>query len=515
MSVKSSIRNFNDVKASFNLQSNPVNIDTVNLSMQLNHISKMLEDSVMKFTKRYLIVSTELEEMKREFIGQSSLINEYLTLTKKEIRFDKFDKFQQGKGMINVPFCPGYEQKCLVRTNQKQNLPGQNNMGRMNSAKGMNSSKIKGYSGSTTKKVIHNNNNLNPSSNRVASPEGKKFKKNTIKQMIKDDNKSNNQSSYNTINNSKKTPVRNRNHSTDYVENLNNHNNLDYAPNNLIQDLNLIGKKGNIKQTEGMTQKEKREYHQSVSRLISNPKTKALYNGITLNSVIPVEDKITLSYLNKDILSNIIPSDVLSDSLPAIQRSIEIKQKKLNCTEEEKIIIDKMTAYPSKTAQTGLNFLTKERESEIIDSNDVSSKELARMIYCCLGETGVNDYESVKEAFEHIFSKFNVNSIKKLFSQVIYKSIYHDLLSDNNEITVNTSTIIRCIEGNKELITDSLANNTNKTFSYIAFSLEEICDYLKEYENIENNQEIKKKLREQVEINTLKAEYKKIKEKLN
>lgn len=93
MSVKSSIRNFNDVK----YQNGPIVVDTVNLSMQLNHISKMLEDSVMKFTKRYLIVATELEEMKREFVGQSSLINEYLTLTKKEIRFDKFDKFQQGE----------------------------------------------------------------------------------------------------------------------------------------------------------------------------------------------------------------------------------------------------------------------------------------------------------------------------------------------------------------------------------------------------------------------------------
>ena len=53
MSVKSSIRNFNDVK----YQNGPIVVDTVNLSMQLNHISKMLEDSVMKFTKRYLIVS--------------------------------------------------------------------------------------------------------------------------------------------------------------------------------------------------------------------------------------------------------------------------------------------------------------------------------------------------------------------------------------------------------------------------------------------------------------------------
>ena len=117
MSIKSPLRNFSDLKSSFTISQFPTNIDTVNLSMQLNHISKMLEDSVMKFTKRYLIVSAELEEMKREFVGQACLINEYLTLTKKEIRFDKFDKFQQGKGMLNVPLCPNYEQKCLSKSN--------------------------------------------------------------------------------------------------------------------------------------------------------------------------------------------------------------------------------------------------------------------------------------------------------------------------------------------------------------------------------------------------------------
>ena len=102
MSIKASIRNFNDIKAVFNnANSNSSNMDTANISMKLNHISKMLEDSVMKFTERYLIVSTELEEMKREFISNSSLINEYLILTKKEIRFDNFNQYLPGKSNLN------------------------------------------------------------------------------------------------------------------------------------------------------------------------------------------------------------------------------------------------------------------------------------------------------------------------------------------------------------------------------------------------------------------------------
>ena len=75
--------------------------------------------------------------------------------------------------------------------------------------------------------------------------------------------------------------------------------------------------------------------------------------------------------------------------------------------------------------------------------------------------------------------------------------------------------MIQCIDDNRDLITDSLANSTNKTFSYIAFSLEEIADYLKEVEAINYDQEMKKKLKQQIEINKMKIEYERIKEIVN
>jgi hypothetical protein len=132
MSIKSTIKSFIEPKNIYTLYSSSSNahspshtIDSFNISIQLNHIAKMIEECVYAFTKRYLIVSTELEEMKREFIGQSSTINEYLQLTKKEIRFDKFDKFNQGKHNISIPQCPIYEQKCLIKhskTNSNTNI---------------------------------------------------------------------------------------------------------------------------------------------------------------------------------------------------------------------------------------------------------------------------------------------------------------------------------------------------------------------------------------------------------
>lgn len=475
MSVKSSIRNFNDVK----YQNGPIVVDTVNLSMQLNHISKMLEDSVMKFTKRYLIVATELEEMKREFVGQSSLINEYITLTKKEIRFDKFDKFQQGKGMINVPLCPNYEQKCLVKKSTS---------GRMNSAK---TNKYK--SNYAVKKNV----------NRLMSPqEGKKVSKNVIKNL--NDSRSINGSNYSTINNNKRTPLRKKNYSTDNIDNL---------PKEDI-NLNLMNKKNSVNQTNNMNTQEKKTYHKSILSSIKNNKIKALYTMVTLNDILPIKDKMKLIYLNKDLLSNIVVRDVMEDSGKVLKRGIEQREKKLTVTEEEKELINKLTSYPSKTAQTGLNFLTNTREKDIINTDDVSSIELCKMIFACLGEGNFEEYTTLKDAYENLFNKYNVRSIKKLFSDVIYKKIYYDILSDSPP-SIDIANVIQCIDDNRDLITDSLANSTNKTFSYIAFSLEEIADYLKEVEAINYDQEMKKKLKQQIEINKMKIEYERIKEIVN
>ena len=475
MSVKSSIRNFNDVK----YQNGPIVVDTVNLSMQLNHISKMLEDSVMKFTKRYLIVATELEEMKREFVGQSSLINEYITLTKKEIRFDKFDKFQQGKGMINVPLCPNYEQKCLVKKSTS---------GRMNSAK---TNKYK--SNYAVKKNV----------NRLMSPqEGKKVSKNVIKNL--NDSRSINGSNYSTINNNKRTPLRNKNYSTDNIDNL---------PKEDI-NLNLMNKKNSVNQTNNMNTQEKKTYHKSILSSIKNNKIKALYTMVTLNDILPIKDKMKLIYLNKELLSNIVVRDVMEDSGKVLKRRIEQREKQFTVTEEEKELINKLTSYPSKTAQTGLNFLTNTREKDIINTDDASSIELCKMIFACLGERNFEEYTTLKDAYENLFNKYNVRSIKKLFSDVIYKKIYYDIVSDSPP-SIDIANVIQCIDDNRDLITDSLANSTNKTFSYIAFSLEEIADYLKEVEAINYDQEMKKKLKQQIEINKMKIEYERIKEIVN
>ena len=143
-SVKNSLRSFGSNAKLNNKLLDPV--DASNVSIQLTRIGKMLDESVLKFTKRYLIIQTELEEMKREFVGNISLVNEYLNLTKKEIRAEKYDNIIQGKiygNPLNIPKLPNYEQKALLKEKKnnksaylnykKTNLNNSNNIKKGNS----------------------------------------------------------------------------------------------------------------------------------------------------------------------------------------------------------------------------------------------------------------------------------------------------------------------------------------------------------------------------------------------
>ena len=49
----------------------------------VNNVSKIIEKITTNFTKRYLVVPTELEEMKLEFMNNISRTNEYITNIKK------------------------------------------------------------------------------------------------------------------------------------------------------------------------------------------------------------------------------------------------------------------------------------------------------------------------------------------------------------------------------------------------------------------------------------------------
>ena len=444
-SVKNSIKSFGDIK------SNKISIvtptDASNFSIQLTRISKMLDESVLKFTKRYLIIQTELEEMKREFIGDVSLVSEYLNLTKKEIRAEKFDNITFGKfsNLNNIPKIPNYEHRILTKGEKKINKKNNNN---------------------------YNLNNINY------------YRKQNYNTQFININNNNKKYNKNTNNNNKLSQEIKKEFFKE--ESLNKKNK------------NQINKNENNKKNNSIKKKE-------ILKSLPDNKTKAIY--ILLNSdIVPYEEKLKLLTTKKIIYSQFSPNDIYNETLFNIENKINLlKQNQIE--DEEQNIIQNLSSYPTKTAKTGLNFLNESKEKELMIENELNQK-LLEMICVCLNENLIeNKGENIKETYEKFFKKYNVNSIKDLFYEVIYKKIYNDLFIgklNNKEI----DEIINSISGNKILISDNLVSNNNKVFSYVAFSLDEILEFLKGIKDVEDD--LKEKIKNEMEVKSLLEEEDKI-----
>ena len=479
MSIKNSLRSFGDVKS---IKNNIITAsEASNITLQLTRIGKMLDESVLKFTKRYLIIQTELEEMKREFVGNVAIISEYLNLTKKEIRYDKFDNIVIGKhsNSINIPKLPNYEQKML-RQEKKINKYDYN---------------ITDYSINYKKKTINNNNHLRTTGN--SRNRKSKIIINKISSPIEKKKKENNEN----------FSERNITKSIDFNEyNLNSkliakptHKKSQNSIKSSKQSINEYKRKN--KQNDN---KEKEFEKKKILDSLSDNKIKALY--ISLNSdVVPYNEKLKILNLNKELSHLVSKNDIYNNALLNINNKINLlKQQPIE--EDEKIIIDKLSSYPSKTAKTGLNYLNSQKEKELIDNDNELNKKLLEMIYICIGDK-LNKNQNLKEAYEELFKKYNEDSIRMLFFNYIYPRCYDD--SINGKLNKNDmKEIINIITQNKMLISDNLVTNNNKTFSYIAFSLDEICEFLTGIQDLDDD--LKEKIRNEIELKSLIEEEEKI-----
>ena len=452
MSVKNPLRNFGEIKS--NRTSVSPSFEATNFSIQLTRIGKMLEESILNFTKRYLIISTELEEMKREFIGQVTLVSEYLNLTKKEIRSEKYESYNQiiYSNTSNIPIMPNYEKKMILRAEKKKE---NKNFYNRNNLTISHHNRINSY-------ISERNKTISSMSTKIIDP--KKLKSNSAKFLREDVDEQNHK---NKINISKRQSVRNE-----------------------ILPLN--------------------NYHMKKNEIIhslSDIQSKAILILIDSN-ILHYEDKIKLLFTKKKIFNQIKPKDILNDELAVIENKIQVLNNKKQIKEEDMKIINKIISYPSKTVKTGLNYLISKREKELMNDDNNINKTLIKMIYICLDE----EYSSnnLKEGYEYLFNKYQVKSIKNLFLEVIYNKIFINSLNEKN--TKKNEKIIKQISENKALMSHSLMNNINKTFNYICFSLDEICEFLKNIKGL--NKEMKNKVKIEIKLKSLLEEKEKIKKKL-
>ena len=141
--------------------------------------------------------------------------------------------------------------------------------------------------------------------------------------------------------------------------------------------------------------------------------------------------------------------------------------KSLNKTRSIK---EEIIYFPSKTAQTGINFMTKEKENIFLNDETDVSKQVYESLYI------LNDikYEkkSSKELLENLYKLTNCNNMKSLF-QNLYQKIYVN--KDIKEETFNKFK--KFINKNKEefiLISKML----NQPLCWVVFNLFEFEKYL-------------------------------------
>ena len=431
MASKNTFRNCNEVM---------LYSDTSMNGSKVNNVTKVVDNIMSGFMKRYLVVLTELEEMKREVMNNVAQANECINNIKKELNVNlplnnnniavndgvgsRHYKLQSN---INIP---NIEHKCLMRSSVKNIL----------------------------RQHPKYNKPLSSTTSPLSSP--KKYSNKTASTTTTTKPHSPNRSKKGL---SKK------------------HSKTKQNPTTPVSSSNLISK--NAQQT----------YTNNI--IPSSSKFKALYVVINNTSLLTYNEKIKLIYLNQHLLHLHHIPNVLNDSLFHIQNKItklKLNEIKLNSNEQD--VVNKLTVFPTETAIKGVDMLCKYKGND-----NEYEKEVMNMVFTCLNKTNdAERFDNVKQGYEWLFKEIGVCSFKEMFYEEMFRKVYRELKCDN------INEIIKVVEMNKEVIENENENKElyyiHFVIKEIAGFLKEAKDILNENANEENNN-IKKEV---IRLNMLK-----------
>ena len=131
------------------------------------------------------------------------------------------------------------------------------------------------------------------------------------------------------------------------------------------------------------------------------------------------------------------------------------------------------TIFPSKTSQSGINFITKKKEEQIYSDTSNLGKKLCNLLYVLLeNEDKYDNNKTLKDLFYYLFNNFNVKSIKDLFLKTIYPKVY---INENisEELFINVNKLV--CDNLKEI--KLICQIRNQPLSWIAINILEINRY--------------------------------------
>ena len=169
-------------------------------------------------------------------------------------------------------------------------------------------------------------------------------------------------------------------------------------------------------------------------------------------------DKLKLKYLNKDTYNQINLKEITKDIGKEFKPLFKVTDRK----------------YPSLTAQLGLNFISEEKQNNILNIETDINKEILELLYMILDDTkNYNKRLTSKELYLKLFKKSNVRNIKDLFLLRIFPQIFSTNSYERNKWRA-LNDIFR--KYNKDLI--DISKQSKNDLFLISFSLIEIYDFL-------------------------------------
>ena len=207
------------------------------------------------------------------------------------------------------------------------------------------------------------------------------------------------------------------------------------------------------------------------SLYFDNKVIQALYLALTSGFISPVQKFKTIHSI-PELYRNYPKRKLLKELLRYYESIYKNNSAFINKYDLRGVIVP---FIPSKKAQNGLNFLTKEEEKYLLrkeQSNEIIN--IFVLILLLLNEE-INIQQSSKEflsnCFNIIYSKYNINTMKQLFMNYIIPR----LPSLNNKYI---ELIIKHIETYPSILDRSIILSINQSVSYITFILCEIYTYL-------------------------------------
>ena len=150
---------------------------------------------------------------------------------------------------------------------------------------------------------------------------------------------------------------------------LNDNNQLFNRPNKRTKTVSFR------KEQNSLSINEKSSNNESIQK---NTKINSKYNALIIlsnNLLIPDEEKLKLKYLNKKLYNKIVIPYIFSESILKLKDEFENAYKSINeCDSifQENLVELHKSTFPSKTSQSGINFITKKKEELIYsDSSDL------------------------------------------------------------------------------------------------------------------------------------------------